>query len=223
MYGYIYKISINNKNSKLHGCYYIGQRKSITTDDNYYGSGKVIKDYIKKYGHDTLYKEILSICESFEELNTQENFYIGDLYKNDSFYQGGKCLNLRAGGMQAGYNEQTYKKICEANRNGKNVGRKHSEETKQKLSIQKLGNKNPNYHKIPWNKGIKYTAEQKKKICEANKTKPTYGHLNKKHSEETKQRISEVQKKFKWWTNGIIETRSLLCPNDFHAGRLKKC
>jgi hypothetical protein len=61
-------------------------------------------------------------------------------------------------------------------------GRKHSEETKKKISEAVLGEKNHNYGK----KGKPMSEETKKKLLEAK--------LGKKHSEETKQKISEANK-----------------------------
>ncbi len=49
MFGYIYKTTIKNKESSLDGCYYIGKRQKSEFDKNYYGSGKILKDYEKKY------------------------------------------------------------------------------------------------------------------------------------------------------------------------------
>lgn len=44
-YGYVYKIT-NNVNGKI----YIGQKKSEKLLENYWGSGKLIVEAIKKYG-----------------------------------------------------------------------------------------------------------------------------------------------------------------------------
>ena len=103
--------------------------------------------------------------------------------------------------MNKKHSEETKKKISESHK-----GLKHSEETKKKLSELRKG-------KIPWNKGISPSAdtkqkmsnslkgikrgprseEHKKKLSEALKGKAG----NKKgfhHSEETKKKISEARK-----------------------------
>ena len=66
-----------------------------------------------------------------------------------------------------------------------NVG-SHTEETKQKMSELKKGEKNPNYGKTP-------SESTKQKISESKKGKksPMYG---KTHSESTKQKLSESLK-----------------------------
>ena len=58
MYGYIYKITVNDLNSALYNCYYIGRHVSKKFDDGYYGSGVIIKDYINKKGTNFLKKDI---------------------------------------------------------------------------------------------------------------------------------------------------------------------
>lgn len=64
MYGYIYKTTnlINNK-------IYIGKHKSNLFDINYYGSGKIIRRALNKYGKDSFKLELLEECGSLEELS----------------------------------------------------------------------------------------------------------------------------------------------------------
>lgn len=86
-------------------------------------------------------------------------------------------------------------------------GRKHTEETKQKL--KKLGFSR------------KQSQETKEKIRVAN--------LGKKHSVETKRKISEGRKGkdnpaygSKWFTNGINNIRTFECPIGYRPGRTIK-
>lgn len=71
MYGYIYKTTnlINNK-------FYIGQHKSSVFDPNYYGSGLLINQAIKKYGKTNFKIEILEWCESLDVMCEKEKYYI---------------------------------------------------------------------------------------------------------------------------------------------------
>lgn len=67
---YIYKITslINNK-------IYIGKKISKKLDDNYFGSGKLLKRAILKYGMVNFKKEIIEICDC-EILNKREIYWI---------------------------------------------------------------------------------------------------------------------------------------------------
>lgn len=71
MYGYIYKTTnlINNK-------IYIGKKVSKKFANYYKGSGKLIKAAILKYGEENFICELLESCETNEELNDREKFYI---------------------------------------------------------------------------------------------------------------------------------------------------
>ena len=91
---YIYKITLLKGNLKGH--YYIGKHKTDKEKDYYYGSGKIVKDYYKKYGKKkgvTFTKEIVEYNLAEEINNLREKEIIGDLYKTDPL-----CLNLKYGG-----------------------------------------------------------------------------------------------------------------------------
>ena len=48
-------------------------------------------------------------------------------------------------------------------------GKRHSEESKRKISEGNKGKNNPMYGKIPWNKGKHLSEETKRKMSEAMK------------------------------------------------------
>ena len=74
MYGYIYKTT-DLETGKI----YVGQHKSKSFDTKYYGSGIVISKLIKKYGFDRFKCELLENCNSLEELNDREIYWINKL------------------------------------------------------------------------------------------------------------------------------------------------
>ena len=51
---YVYLIT-----NKINGRKYIGSSRKSQIDSNYYGSGKAIKDALKKYGKDNFQRDIL--------------------------------------------------------------------------------------------------------------------------------------------------------------------
>lgn len=176
-YGYIYKITIRNDESIMNNCYYIGQHKYQTKykDSIYYGSGLLIKEYIKKWGLLGLKKQILYRAVTKEELNRKEAEYIGTLYEDDSFLRAGKCLNLRAGGDNFNITQETKLKLSKSHKN-----KKVSIETKNKIS-KTLKNKFKGKNSFAY--GYKHTQEAKEKISQYNK--------GKKLSENTKQKLRE--------------------------------
>ena len=89
-YGFIYKTTLPD------GRYYIGQHKIIsmsTLDSNYFGSGVVLKDYIKSRGSKELIREILEFGYNHTEMNLLETKYITKQVLNDPLN-----INLDFGG-----------------------------------------------------------------------------------------------------------------------------
>lgn len=89
-YGFIYKTILPD------GRFYIGQHKIIsmnTLDPSYFGSGVIIKDYIKSKGKDELTREIIAFGYSWDEMNLLESIYLTEeILKNPL------CINLDKGG-----------------------------------------------------------------------------------------------------------------------------
>ena len=91
-YGFIY-LTIDLKNGKG----YIGQHKIYnqkTLDQDYIGSGVIISNIKKKYGLKRFNRQILCFCESLEELNEKEIYYINyfNAIESENFY------NIASGG-----------------------------------------------------------------------------------------------------------------------------
>jgi hypothetical protein len=81
-YNFVYKTSFND------GRYYIGQHKTDKLDDHYFGSSEIVRDLIKNHPELEPKREILRYCDTQDELNYWEKYFIGDNWKNDSL-----CLN----------------------------------------------------------------------------------------------------------------------------------
>jgi hypothetical protein len=89
-YGFIYKTILPD------GRYYIGQHKIIsrsTLDPTYFGSGVILKDYIKSRGTTELVREILEFGCDHNDLNLLETKYITEEVLNDPLN-----INLDFGG-----------------------------------------------------------------------------------------------------------------------------
>jgi hypothetical protein len=142
----IYKTT-NILNNKI----YIGKHQTENVDDDYLGSGLILGKDIKKYGRKNFKKEIIFIFDNENEMNLKEKELVTEdfIKRNDNY-------NLTVGGEGGPIFR----------------GRKHSEETKRKLS--------------EISKKRVVSEETRKKISEANKKRIV--------SDETKQKLSEKSK-----------------------------
>lgn len=180
-YKYIYltRNLINNK------CY-IGQHISYKEIDSYIGSGKLLKRAIKKYGKNNFIKEIIEYCKNEIELNEKEEFYI-------------KKFNTQ---IPKGYNISK-SGYCNGTRGVEpwNKGKKgiYSKETIEKMTKKlKLIN-------VKGMKGHKRSEECRRKIGEANKINSLgekNGMYRRKHSKESRKKMSEKMKGRIPWNKG---------------------
>lgn len=178
---------INNK-------FYIG--KDAKNDETYYGSGKILKQAIKKYGKENFIKLVIEECLSEIELCEREIYWI-------EFYNSIKNgYNIALGGKGGDtITNHPYKdiiaeehsrkmKLKEYNtRTGKKFG-KLSDETKDKIRKKLIGKSWGNH-----------TDASKEKI-----SKKAKGRIV---SQETKEKISQA-KIGKNWGNHSKETLELL-------------
>lgn len=169
MYGYIYKTT-----NLINGKIYIGQHKAKKFDGkNYLGSGQIFMRALEKYGKDNFVVELLCICNTKEELNEKEIYYI-NLYNSKDEAVG---YNILPGGSRAP-GDYHHTKISK---------KKISEHSKQMIYITKDGkNKGvfkeelDHYLQDGWIRGryiIKNETNQKLKrikISEKNKNRKMY-------------------------------------------------
>lgn len=204
-YGFIY-ITTNMINGKK----YIGQ-KMFREDWQYYlGSGKLLKQAIKKYGSKNFNKEILAIVYSKEELDKLEIEFI----KNHNAVESKGYYNISHGGSSpmAGLHMSDENKLKMSK---VQKGKIKTDTTRQKLRELNIGENNPNYGKITSqdtklkmseaNKGRKHSKESLIKMSEfqkgktisiETKLKMSKAHKGKKLTDEQKKHIGEVQIKF---------------------------
>lgn len=117
-YNYFYRI-INMVNNK----FYYGVHKTDNLNDNYMGSGKLIKYAIKKYGIENFRKDYLLFFDTYNDALVHEAFVVNNEILNNEL-----CYNLKLGGSGGSMK-------------GINAGRHHTKETKDKISKRGIGRK----------------------------------------------------------------------------------
>ena len=214
--GSIYKIT-NTANGKS----YIGQtiRDAEKTRIRYHLAGygnQLVKRAIEKYGQDAFTYKILHDGIIPEFLDMLE---IEAIAKFNTLSPHGYNLTTGGGGgfpsdetrqkhLEAIRHPETRQKHLEAMRHPEvrqklskaSTGKRHTDETRRKMSESREGAKNPMYGKprsddtkrkiSEANTGKKRSDEVKQKLSEARK-----GRLRKPHSEEAKRKMSEAHKR----------------------------
>jgi len=155
-YHFIYKTT-----NLLSDRYYIGMHSTDNLDDGYLGSGNRLILAVRKHGRENFKREILEFCDNRESLRIRESEIINldEVSKKDcmNLAVGGKGGFTDSGGPKAFSNKFKEDKefgekiratlienIRKAHKNG-NVkydnfaGKKHSEETKSKMSESSKG------------------------------------------------------------------------------------
>lgn len=198
-YNYIYKIT-----NLINGKIYIGKHSTDNLDDGYMGSGIHIKRSIKKYGIENFTKEYIAFCDTEDKLNWFECFYIKKFNTRDSSI-GYNLTDGGEGSLGRKCSEETKNKISESKKGKSHKGVKCSEETKKKISEAKKG-------KSSWNKGIKagpLSDETKLKLHNLN--------IGDKNGFYGKHHI-----KYKWRTpEGEIKEMSLGAAHKHHPDWIK--
>lgn len=142
---------------------YIGVHSTNKLDDNYLGSGSILRKAFRKYGKENFNREILHDVDTSELM-----YFIEELLVNEDFVSREDTYNIKIGGNISPF-----------------LNKNHSLETINRISNLRKG-------KNPWNKGIKYkqkhSEETKKVIGEYSKLRKN--NLGKIYSEETKIKMS---------------------------------
>jgi len=189
---------------------------------------------IRKYGIENFKWNILRECNTVNELNEMEEYYIKEY---DTFSKNG--YNMTSGGKNYIVSEEARKNMSKAKsgENHPNYGKTLSKETRKKMSESATGKKKSEEHKEKLRiaqTGRKYSEETKqklskirmghttsietrKKIGDAHRGKVvseearknmSLAHLGNHHTEEAKQKISKAFLGIKW--------RLVTCP---HCGK----
>ena len=154
------------------GRYYIGMHSTCNLDDGYMGSGKRLRYSIRKYGVDNHKKEILEFFENRELLIEAEKKAITEDMVLDE-----NCMNLKGGGSGGFSSDEHAIKFSMCG--NKAFKDKMLNDTIFKLNFSKIKKENT-----------------KKRILDGNMKfwRDNYDWNDKKHSDETKQKMSELKK-----------------------------
>ena len=163
MFYTVYKIT-NKINDKI----YIGKHQTSNINDNYLGSGKLLRKAIEKYGKESFKKEILHVFDNEEDMNVKEAELVDEEFclREDTY-------NICPGGKGGwGY-------VNNAGLRGGDGGQNFKSREWQMSMLQKRKD-NPQWAK-EWNKKISESLKGNPSPC---------GFLGKTHSDETKRKMS---------------------------------
>jgi len=173
------------------GKIYIG--RAPCNSPYYFGSGKKIVEYVKKYGRENFKREILFECDSQAKASVLEKYFIRK-YNSTNPEIG---LNIKKGGEIPGILGKKWSKEAKERLKKSLIGRKFSEKHKKYLSDwakRRIGELNSNW-------GNKWSEEQKNNLSEKNSGKKWTEEQRQRHilhttgqkrSEETKKKISDA-------------------------------
>lgn len=174
----------------INGMIYIGVHLTDNPTDRYLGSGRELKEAIKKYGRSNFKKEILFIFDNVEDVFNKEKEIVDDKFRKRQ-----DTYNCSIGGGGWGM-----------------AGVKLTKETRDKMSKARTGIKRTftkehceNLSKVK--KGKKQAADLVKK-----RIAPLIGRTKEPHTDEVKKKISETKIGSIWITNFILNKTATIKP-----------
>lgn len=214
MYGYIYKTTnlINNK-------MYVGKHHANKFEpEKYIGSGPILRRAIIKYGKENFKCELLEWCETKQQLNEREQYWIAYLEcQHDPNY-----YNLAKGGEGGIGRDSTHSYWHDPEKRQVAI-------EKTKASLKKYyaehpgahaGSNNPNWGKTA---SLKTRLKISQRLKNSDSVKNSSRFLGGHHTKETKERLSEWGKQKRWINNGVTSTYILEgepLPEGFVFGKL---
>ena len=167
----------------INGRYYIGKHNG-NVDDDYLGSGKAIKEAIKKYGKENFTKDIIGTFQDEEQAYRYERLIVSYCIKDS------KCYNIAEGGC--GITSEARKKDWEKEEYRQKISETWDDDRRQKYSEMMRGR----------NLGNHLSEETKQKLSEAARKRMKDPKFKQKHNEamrkpEHRQKLSE-ESRTKW-------------------------
>lgn len=166
-YHYIYKTTC-----QVTGKFYIGMHSTDTLEDGYLGSGKILRYSIAKHGEQNHKREIIEMCPSLEVLKLREKEIVNEELLADPLN-----INLKYGGEGGWDHILSSESRIEIQRRRSSAG-------------GKAAWKNPTSRETL----LQMASDKMKRLNEDGRI--NYATFTgRKHSEETKQKISQSRKK----------------------------
>jgi len=141
--------------NKINGKVYIGQHSSNELN-SYYGSGKLIKYAINKYGIENFERTILEICSTKDELNEREKYWIKE---KSSIINGYNLTDGGTGGDNSKFIDYSDDWIEKQRQNAKNYWNNLSDDDRKDRRQKVVGDKNPMFGKEGFWRGKKIPKE----------------------------------------------------------------
>ena len=163
---YVYVI-VNKINLKLYFGSHSWENEGL--DPNYYGSGKIIKQAVRKYGKENFIVYPIKFYNTVDECRKAEE----ELLTKHNIANNPYCYNIKNGAVGFTSEDVTGEKHPMYGKRGEDsplFGKHHTEETRQKISQSE--------------KGKTVSDETRQKISQAKK--------GKKRTDETRQKISQA-------------------------------
>jgi hypothetical protein len=198
MYHFLYKTT-----NTITGKIYIGAHSTANLNDDYFGSGKQIKDAIKKYGKQVFIREILDHFDTRDEAFAQESKIV-----TEDFIKESNNYNMCPGGLGATIKTTDYRQKVSA----KLKGRKFSDEHSKNKSLAQTGSKNHRYGKPnPDNPKLSgkdngmYNKKHTKESLELMRTNRK--NVKVELTPELSKQLSNACKGKLWYNNGSVSKR----------------
>jgi len=213
-----HKLIIYKTTNSLNGKFYVGKhifKNGI--EDDYLGSGTIFKRAVKKHGRDKFKRETLEECQTIEELNAREIYWIETLNARDL----AKAYNIGTGGYGGdNYTHNPNKEVIKEKLVGHLTSWRNSLSKEESFKFHsRPGDKNSN-----WRGGSstgncidcgKFQSHPDRKRCMECRAKSYIGNGNpfsgKHHTDESKQksRNAKLGKQnpncsFKVSINGVV-------------------
>jgi hypothetical protein len=192
----------------INGKEYIGFHQTDNIDDGYLGSGKLLKRAVEAHGPENFEREIIAVFDCKEDALALEKELVNEEYvgRRDTYnvaIGGGACILY---GENNGFYGKTHTKETREKISRNNTGKSvHTEESKRRISLATKAmwqDKEKRRVFIESLKARKHSEETKNLISESNKGKIVPPEVGKKISQSKRQMFDSMnEEEYQAWYN----------------------